>query len=285
MDDDERKARLREIKLGNIRLIGDFYLTSAIPIKIISECVDFLLKNVDTLNICTMCELVKKICKKIYFEDLNLLEKIIGVLEDIYYNKNQAYKVDTKTKFKILDVIDLKNAGWGIKEEDQLVKKDKFITEIRSRKGSEFISSRKSSINPTNVEYIRRSRLNSIADELKIIRDEYENQNVIDDLVKNLGADIEFYQCFRLTEEEFAFIKKANNELIAEFQETDINYDEIKATFEKLLEDLQCEKFIVVGHILENMFSLNVRNSNITSNIIVYLFTKALLNDDDIKHG
>ena len=68
MDEEERIARLREIKLGNIRLIGDFYLHNTIPIKIISECIDFLLAKLDDLNIRTLCELVKKICKKLYLK-------------------------------------------------------------------------------------------------------------------------------------------------------------------------------------------------------------------------
>jgi hypothetical protein len=286
MDDEEKRARLREIKLGNIRLIGDFYLTNAIPIKIISECVDFLLKNVDTLNICTLCELVKKICKKIYFEDLILLENITKVLKDIYYKKDVYSQIDSKTRFKIMDIFDLKAQGWGVKDEDQLLKKDKFIPEIRSRKGSEFLhasGSRKSSINPTNVEYIRRSRFSSMADELKIIRDEHSG--IMEELVHALGSDIEFYQCFRLTEEEFALIKKANNELNTECQEAESSEDEIKKIFEKLTEDLQCEKFIVVGHILENMFSQNVKHSNATSNMLIYLFTKGLISNEDIKHG
>ena len=103
----------------------------------------------------------------------------------------------------ILDIIDLKNDGWGIKEEDQLKKKDNFapILNSRSRKDSE-LPGRKSSINPSNVEYIKRSRFNSIADELKTAK--IENPTLImDELVTTLGADIEFYQCFRLTEEEF----------------------------------------------------------------------------------
>ena len=99
-------------------------------------------------------------------------------------------------------MIDLKKATWGIKHDDRLGKKDGFITEIRSRKNSEIPNgnSRKSSINPTNVEYIRRSRFNSRADDLKVT---LVSPNLIDELVSGLGADIEFYHCFRLTEEEF----------------------------------------------------------------------------------
>ena len=86
MDEEERIARLREIKLGNIRLIGDFYLQNTIPIKIISECIDFFLSKIDDLNVRTLCELVKKICKKLYFEDLPLLEKASNALESLYEN-------------------------------------------------------------------------------------------------------------------------------------------------------------------------------------------------------
>jgi hypothetical protein len=83
MDDEERIARLREIKLGNIRLIGDFYLHNTIPIKIINECFEFLLNKLDDLNIRTLCELIKKIAKKLYFEDFKTLEKAHAKLENI----------------------------------------------------------------------------------------------------------------------------------------------------------------------------------------------------------
>jgi hypothetical protein len=211
MDEEERIARLREIKLGNIRLIGDFYLQNIIPIKIISECVDFLLCKIDDLNIRTLCELIKKICKKLYFEDLILLERASGALEKLYEDKpiengKEKYNVSSKIKFLILDVLDIKKTSWGIQQEDQLRKKSDFVSEIRSRKNSEIPNggSRKSSINPTNVEYIRRSRFNSRADELKIAKE--ASPNLINDLVSTLGADIEFYQCFRLNEEEFVLI-------------------------------------------------------------------------------
>ena len=83
MEEDERIARLREIKLGNIRLICDFYLQSTIPIKIIQECIDFLVKHIDDMNIRTLCELVKKISVKLYFEDMILLEKTSEKLENL----------------------------------------------------------------------------------------------------------------------------------------------------------------------------------------------------------
>lgn len=143
--------------------------------------------------------------------------------------------------------------------------------------------SRKSSINPTNVEYIRRSRFNSRADELKVTKE--DNPSIMDDLVSSLGADIEFYQCFRLTEEEFAIIKKANNLLIKDFTENEDNLEEVKITFDKMMNEVQCEKFIAIGHLLENMFSLNSKNSKITMDCLIYLYENKIINDEDLKHG
>lgn len=122
----------------------------------------------------------------------------------LFFLSNNNKQIGTKTKFLILDIIDLKANDWGVNEEDLLKKIDRLATKIGSRKNSE-LPGRKSSINPSNVEYIRRSRFNSMADELKTAK--IENPAVIlDDLVSSLGADIEFYQCFRLTEEEFVKI-------------------------------------------------------------------------------
>jgi len=85
MDEDEKSIRLREIKYGNITLIGEFYILNQINIKIISECVDFLIfkDKINDTNIRTLCELTKKISKKIYYEDNSLLMKIINSIEDL----------------------------------------------------------------------------------------------------------------------------------------------------------------------------------------------------------
>lgn len=51
------------------------------------------------------------------------------------------------------------------------------------------------------------------------------------------------------------------------------------------MDDVQCEKFIAIGHLLENMFSLNVKNSNLTMQTLVYLYNQKLIDQEDIKHG
>jgi hypothetical protein len=128
----------------------------------------------------------------------------------------------------MLDILELRDKNWKITEEDKIkINKEKYEKNekaekldkedredklgydfsnsniSKNRKTSEF-NSRKSSINPSNVEYIKRSRFNSRADELTHSKE--ENNNLMEELIGNLGSDIEFYQCFKLTEEEFVMI-------------------------------------------------------------------------------
>jgi hypothetical protein len=52
-----------------------------------------------------------------------------------------------------------------------------------------------------------------------------------------------------------------------------------------MMDDVQCEKFIAVGHLLENMFSQNVKQSFTTMNILIYLYQNRFIDQEDIKHG
>ena len=52
-----------------------------------------------------------------------------------------------------------------------------------------------------------------------------------------------------------------------------------------MMEELQCEKFIAVGHMIEIMFSRSETDKIKIINIILYLFKKEIINEEDIKHG
>ncbi len=69
MDDEEKLARFVEIKLGNIRLISDFYLKKLIPVKIIQGCVEFLDTKDDDLSVILLCELIKRIYRKLHTDN------------------------------------------------------------------------------------------------------------------------------------------------------------------------------------------------------------------------
>jgi hypothetical protein len=52
-----------------------------------------------------------------------------------------------------------------------------------------------------------------------------------------------------------------------------------------MLEEVQCEKFIAVGHIIENMFVYDNKKSSIIMNILINLFSLKLIDEEDLKHG
>jgi len=77
----EEKEALKKIKIGNINLIADLYLNNLIPIKIIQECLDYLLKNINEEKVLFLCELVKKSFTRLEFDDETTLKKICEKLE------------------------------------------------------------------------------------------------------------------------------------------------------------------------------------------------------------
>ena len=294
-DNVSKKKFIKNIKYANIRLISEFYLIGLIPKKIIKDCIDELIQNKNDFSISLLCQLIITTAKKLYTDAKDLLDNAHSFLEQININEdNINIDISLKTKFEILEVLELKEK---IMNNDCLngsysnlsaspMNYNSLINPLNAfRKNSEARTRRKSSINPKDVEYIKRSRFNSKADELKIHKD---NPNLVDEVVQYLNMDIEFYQCFQLNEEECYIVK----EYCDKFLQYDINDNNInnknnllEKNFEEMMEELQCEKFIAMGHLIEIMFSQNEMNAKKIINIILYLFKKALINDDDIKHG
>ena len=52
-----------------------------------------------------------------------------------------------------------------------------------------------------------------------------------------------------------------------------------------LIDDIPCEKFIAVGHILEIMFSKNTTDANSIREFLLYFFDEGILDGEDLKHG
>jgi hypothetical protein len=294
-DNVSKKKFIKNIKYANIRLISEFYLIGLIPKKIIKDCIDELIQNKNDFSISLLCQLIITTAKKLYTDAKDLLDNANSFLEQININEdNINIDISLKTKFEILEVLELKEK---IMNNDCLngsysnlsaspMNYNSLINPLNAfRKNSEARTRRKSSINPKDVEYIKRSRFNSKADELKIHKD---NPNLVDEVVQYLNMDIEFYQCFQLNEEECYIVKEYCDKFLQyDIDDNNINNKNnlLEKNFEEMMEELQCEKFIAMGHLIEIMFSQNEMNAKKIINIILYLFKKALINDDDIKHG
>lgn len=81
LEEDEKKAYLAEIKFGNIKLIAEFYNKGVIQVKVVNDCIEHLMNNVNDLNLRLLCELLKKICLKYYNEEANKLDAVAQLLE------------------------------------------------------------------------------------------------------------------------------------------------------------------------------------------------------------
>ena len=289
----EKQKFIQNIKFTNIKLIAEFYNNSLIPQKIISDCFEVLNIKEDSLSIAILCKLIIYTYKKLITDGKDLLEKGISHLEYLFNNKNSS--LNNKEKFFIMDILELKdkilkNSEELLKNEDSLSNNNDYIN-LGVRKYGKFSNlrtRRKSSINPKNVEQIKsRTRFNSRVDELKTQKE--EKPGLMDELVNYLETDIDFYKCFRLTDEEFDLIKEYNKKFLGLFKENnndDKSKDEnLKKYFDEMMEEVQCEKFIAIGHLLEIMFSQNNENANIIMNCIIHFYKNQFICEEDIKHG
>lgn len=83
LTDEEKQSFINTIKKGNIKFISELYLSSTIPKKIISDCINELIKKDDQLRIGILCELILATYKKLLFDGKELLIIAIEYLEEL----------------------------------------------------------------------------------------------------------------------------------------------------------------------------------------------------------
>jgi hypothetical protein len=286
-----KKKFIKKIKYSNINLISEFYNIGLIRKNIIKDCIDELIQKNTNFSISLLCHLIIKISKKLFTDLKESLDQAYTYLDKIEKTPPN-FKIEIETKFEIMEVLESKDKLINIENLNETYENlgaKPINYNISNRKSSEIRSRRKSSINPKDVEYIKRSRFNSKADELKIQKE--DNPLLVDEVIQYLNMDLEFYECFQLNEEECDIVKEYTDKLLkSDLNDKEINKDEYKCdllekNFEEMMEEVQCEKFIAVGHMIEIMFSRSETDKNKIINIILYLFKKKLIDDEDIKHG
>ena len=291
LNEKSKKKFIKKIKYSNINLISEFYNIGLIRKNIIKDCIDELIQKNTNFSISLLCHLIIKISKKLFTDLKESLDQAYTYLDKIDKTPPN-FKIEIETKFEIMEVLESKDKLINIENLNETYENlgaKPINYNISNRKSSEIRSRRKSSINPKDVEYIKRSRFNSKADELKIQKE--DNPLLVDEVIQYLNMDLEFYECFQLNEEECDIVKEYTDKLLkSDLNDKEINNDEYKCdllekNFEEMMEEVQCEKFIAVGHMIEIMFSRSETDKNKIINIILYLFKKKLIDDEDIKHG
>ena len=297
LDENFKKKFIKKIKYSNIHLIAEFYNLGLIKKVIIKDCIDELIQKSTDFSVSLLCHLILKSSKKLFTDAKEYLDQAYSYLDKITKTPPQNFNLELKTKFEIMEIFESKDKILNSENLNETYENlgaipisNNNINPFASRKrSSEIGKRRKSSINPKDVEYIKRSRFNSKADELKTQKE--DNQNLVDEVIQYLNMDLEFYQCFQLNEEECDIVKEYTEKLLKnDIKEEDINNvkyknQNLEKIFEEMMEELQCEKFIAVGHMIEIMFSRSEIDKNKIINIILYLFKKEVINDEDIKHG
>ena len=295
LDENFKKKFIKKIKYSNIHLIAEFYNLGLIKKVIIKDCIDELIQK--SFSVSLLCHLILKSSKKLFTDAKEYLDQAYSYLDKITKTPPQNFNLELKTKFEIMEIFESKDKILNSENLNETYENlgaipisNNNINPFASRKrSSEIGKRRKSSINPKDVEYIKRSRFNSKADELKTQKE--DNPNLVDEVIQYLNMDLEFYQCFQLNEEECDIVKEYTEKLLKnDIKEEDINNvkyknQNLEKIFEEMMEELQCEKFIAVGHMIEIMFSRSEIDKNKIINIILYLFKKEVINDEDIKHG
>jgi len=277
-----KKKFIKKIKYSNINLISEFYNIGLIRKNIIKDCIDELIQKNTNFSISLLCHLIIKISKKLFTDLKESLDQAYTYLDKIEKTPPN-FKIEIETKFEIMEVLESKDKLINIENLNETYENlgaKPINYNISNRKSSEIRSRRKSSINPKDVEYIKRSRFNSKADELKIQKE--DNPLLVDEVIQYLNMDLEFYECFQLNEEECDIVKEYTDKLLkSDLNDKEINNDEYKCdllekNFEEMMEEVQCEKFIAVGHMIEIMFSRSETDKNKIINIILYLFKKKI---------
>jgi hypothetical protein len=287
-NEESKNKFIKKIKYANIDLISEFYVNKLFSKKIIRDCIEELINKNNNFSISLLCHLLMKTANKLYTDENNSFTKAFTFLEKLNLDDNK--EISMQTKIEILETLEQKekviNTDYTNLRATPLSQNLINNTIISLRKNSEVKQSRKSSINPKDVEYIKRSRFNSKADELRTLKD--DNPNLVEEVLKYLNMDIEFYQCFQLNEEECNIVKDyCDKFLLNELADMigDKKNSNIEKNFEEMMEELQCEKFIAIGHLIEIMFSQTENNAKKIIQIIIYLFRNKLIFDEDIKHG
>ena len=295
LNEKSQKKFIKKIKYSNIHLIAELYNVGLIPKKLIKQCIEELIQKSNDFSISLLCHLILKTSKKLFTDSKECLDQAYTYLDKIEKTPPN-FNIELKTKFEIMEILESKDKILNSENLNETYENLSAIpinnnssNPFSFRKSSEVRTRRKSSINPKDVEYIKRSRFNSKADELKTQKE--DNPNLVDEVIQYLNMDLEFYQCFQLNEEECDIVKEYTEKFLKnDLNEDNINNQEYKCNlleknFEDMMEELQCEKFIAVGHMIEIMFSRSECDKNKIINIILYLFKKEVINDEDIKHG
>lgn len=139
----DRKIRMKSV--GNIKFIGELYKQRMLTSNIMNLCINHLLQTPDEENLECLCKLLTTIGK--IFEEKNDLSLYFKKLSELV-NQKGVNKINSRIRFMIQDIIDLRLNKWIPRHNDN---NPKTISQIQKEVETEqFINSHlNSSYNPS----------------------------------------------------------------------------------------------------------------------------------------
>lgn len=136
-EDKERRQRVKAV--GNVRFIGELYRVSVLTTKIMHRCIKQLLQQNSEESMECLCKLFETIGPDIerFGEDIS---EYFNRMQEIVYRKGQNLpKINSRVRFMIQDVIELRGRGWKKRRDKE--NSPKTIDEITKEAESEKLDS------------------------------------------------------------------------------------------------------------------------------------------------
>ncbi|KAF6021758.1 Eif4g [Bugula neritina] len=124
----DEKTITRQMRLGNIRLIGELYKLQMLTGKIMHDCIVSLLESTDEVAYECVCVLLKT-CGKFLDQPKaqNLMNQYFAKMKELSENPRKA---SNRIRFALKDIIELRENSWKPRREDN---NPKTIAEVHAK--------------------------------------------------------------------------------------------------------------------------------------------------------
>ncbi|GBP96481.1 Eukaryotic translation initiation factor 4 gamma 1 [Eumeta japonica] len=111
LEEENRKIRMRSV--GNVRFIGELYKLKMLTFKIMLFCMNHLIDKPEEEKLECLCKLLTTIGQQVECETKDQVEIIFKRMQEIVDKK--SYKISSRVRFMIQDVIELRKRNWVVK--------------------------------------------------------------------------------------------------------------------------------------------------------------------------
>jgi len=160
-------GRIKTMKVGNIRFLCELYKKNVIELQLVKDASGKLLDDLDDEKVECLCEMLKSLGR--------LLENSGDYMTKLMLSLENYDTKDIKTKFKIMDVKDLRDNKWIVKKDNEKNPWNNFsINKIKSpgfeRKNIFSLKKRDVDYDTLIEEYMVNMTMNEINEELTKVK-------------------------------------------------------------------------------------------------------------------